>query len=152
MKKRVKFLIVTSILLILLILINHYMSYSMKIGNTQFYLVETMASSNDGKPLLGLYTEVKYGYKGVDMCGFPRFILWNDQYLISKNYNGNDTTIINYVIINRDSVNSYDGEITDIHIFLTEKEYKYYLKKKNISEAEMKQIDNHITWLELLFK
>lgn len=128
------------------------MSYSMKIGNTQFYLVETMASSNDGKPLLGLYTKAKYGYKGVDMCGFPRFILWNDQYLISKNYNGNDTTIINYVIINRDSVNSYDGEITDIHIFLTEKEYKNYLKKKNISEAEMKQIDNHITWLELLFK
>ena len=35
------------------------MSYSMRIGGTRFFLVETMATSKEGKPLLGLYFEIR---------------------------------------------------------------------------------------------
>lgn len=38
--------------------------------------------------------------------GFPLIILWNDKYLISKNYDGNHPIIIKYVVINLDSINT----------------------------------------------
>ena len=143
----------TEEVLLLLLLLNHYMSYSMRIGDTRFFLVETMATSKDGKPLLGLYCKDRYGgYKGVEMSGFPRIILWNDKYLISKNYDGNDTTITNYVIINQNSVNLSDGDIAELHIFKRETEYNNCLQQKGLSESKMYKMDNHITWLELLYR
>ena len=157
MKKNNLFYYIISIafvVLIILVLLNNYMSYSMRIGETRFFLVETMATSKDGKPLLGLYFEVRNngGYKGVEMSGFPKIILWNEKYLISKNYDGKDTTIANYVIINQNSVNSSDGSITDIHIYKREKDYNNYLQNIGLSESDMKTINNRITWWELLFK
>ena len=157
MKKNNLFYYIISIafvVLIILVLLNNYMSYSMRIGETRFFLVETMATSKDGKPLLGLYFEVRNngGYKGVEMSGFPTIILWNEKYLISKNYDGKDTTIANYVIINQNSVNSSDGSITDIHIYKREKDYNNYLQNIGLSESDMKTINNRITWWELLFK
>lgn len=153
-KKTFKYLFISSVFLILLLLLlNHYMSYSMRIGDTRFYLIETMAISKDGKPLLGLYCKDMYGgYKGLEMGGFPRIILWNDKYLISKNYNGKDTTITSYAIINQDSVNVLDGDIADLHIFKGETDYNKCLQRIGLSESRMKKINNNITWWELFFK
>ena len=152
-KGKHKYFIILSIVIIALLVLNHYMSYSMRIGNTRFFLVETMANSKDGEPLLGLYFKVMDGgYKGVDMCGFRKIVLWNDKYIISKNQNGKDTTIISYVIINQDSVNASDGDVADLHVFNTETEYSNYINIIGLSEREMKQIDCHISWWELLFK
>ena len=151
--KKIIIIIIISVFILFLLLLNDYMSYSMRIGNTRFFLVETMANSNDGEPLLGLYCKVMdIGYKGVDMCGFPKIILWNDKYIISKNQNGKDTTIISYVIINQDSVNASDGDIADLHVFNSEKDYIDYLNIIGLSEREMKQIDCPIFWWKLLFK
>ena len=144
---------ISSFFIILLLLLNHYMSYSLRIGNTSFFLIETMATSKDGKPLMGLYCKVRNdGYKGVEMSGYPRIILWNEKYLISKNYDGNNTTIINYVIINQNSVNESDGDITDIHFFKGETDYNKYIQQIGLSESNMKRINNRIKWWELLFK
>lgn len=153
-KGKYKYFIILSIFIIALFVLNHYMSYSMRIGNTRFFLVETMANSNDGEPLLGLYCKVMDGgYKGVDMCGFPKIVLWNDKYIISKNCNGKDTTIISYVIINQDSVNASDGDVANLDVLNTEKEYCNYLNIIGLSEREMKQIDcRRISWWKLLFK
>ena len=155
-KKLFKYFIILLILLILfifLLLLNHYMSYDMRIGNTRLYLVETMATSEDGESLLGLYCKnVNGGYKGVEMNGFPRIILWNDEYLISKNYDGRDTTINSYVIINQDSINESDGDIAGIQIFKKEVDYNNYLHRIGLSESKMKIINNNITWWELFFK
>ena len=154
-KVKVKYLVALSVtvLVLFLLLLNDYMSYSMRIGNTPCYLVETMAISKDGRPLLGLYCKTKHGgYKGVEMRGFPKNVLWNDKYLISKNYNGNDMDIISYVIINQDSVNISDGDIADLHIFEAEADYYNYLRQIELSESEMEQIDYRITWWKLLFK
>lgn len=151
-KKKYIIFIILSVFIILLTLLNHYMSYSMRIGDTRFFLVETMAISKNGKPLLGLYCKDMYGgYKGVEMSGFPRIILWNDKYLISKNYNGNDTIITSYVIINQNSVNASDGDITILHNFKEETDYNNCLHQMGLSESKMKTINNSITWWELLF-
>ena len=153
MNIKTKIIVVLSVLFLLLLLLNHYMSYSMRIGDTNFYLVETMAMSEEGDPLLGLYhKDINDGYKGVEMSGFPKIILWNEKYLISKNYDGNVPTITSYVIICQDSVNISDGDIAGILLFKTEIEYNNYMKQIGVSESKMNQIDNRITWWKLLLK
>lgn len=131
----------------LLIFLNHYIfSYSRRIGNTRFYLVETMAFSNNGEPLADLYYQpiATSGYCGVETYGFPKTIYWNDQYLISKNYDGNSPEIVEYVIINLDSIESIYGEMKDVHRFTNEKEYYNYLRQIKMSETDMNQTDNHL--------
>ena len=117
------------------------------------YAVETMATSGDGKTLLGLcHKDINGGYKGVEMIGFPKNILWDDKYLISKNYDGNTPTIINYVIIKLDDINVSDGTASELYVFNTKTDYNNFLHQKGLSESKMKQIDNSILWWELLFK
>lgn len=153
MKKKIIYSIVFSVVILLLVFINDYMSYSIRIGDTQLYFVETMAMSEDGEPLMGLFCKtMKAGYKGVEMGGFPRAVLWNDKYLISKNHNGKDTTINSYVIINQDSINEWDGSISDIHKFKDAEEYHGYLREISLSESNMKKVDNHVKWWQMLFK
>lgn len=139
---------------LLLLLVNHFdWSYSRRIGNTRFYLVETMVDSNDGKPLAGLYykpTDIS-GYNGENTPGFPMTILWNDRYIISKNFDGNKPEIVEYVIINIDSIESNFGEMKDIRRFQNKEDYYNYLKRIKLSEADMNQTDNHIAWWEALF-
>lgn len=145
--------IILLVLFLFLLLLNHYMSYSMKIGNTSFYLVETMATSDDGKTLLALcHKDINGGYKGIEMSGFPKNILWNDKYLISKNYDGNTPIIINYVIIKLNNINVSDGVISELYVLNTKTEYNNFLQQRGLSESNLKQIDNHILWWELLFK
>ena len=137
-----------------LLFLNHYcFSYSRRIGSTRFYLVETMAVSNKGKPLAGLYYKpiATTGYCGENTPGFPKIIYWNDRYVISKNFDGNNSEIVEYVIINLDSINPNFGEMNDIHRFRDEKEYYAYMKQIKLSEADMNQTDNHIAWWERLF-
>lgn len=138
----------------LLFFLNHYyFSYSRRIGNTRFYLVETMVDSKDGKPLAGLYYKLNAtsGYCGENTPGFPKTIYWNDRYIISKNFDGNNPEIIEYVIINLDSIEPNYGKMNDIHRFQDENEYYMYLKQIKISEVDMNQTDNHIAWWESLF-
>ena len=150
--KKITFKHFVVLLLIILFLLwgNDYLSYRRRIGNTGFYFVETMAMSKDGKALAGLYYKTPFGYKGVEMPGFPRTVLWNDKYLISKNYDGNNSAFFCYVIINQDSVNASDGNIENIRVFITETDYYTYLQQIGLSESNMNQTDNHIAWWEVI--
>lgn len=137
----------------ILLSLNYYFSYSRRIGNTRFYLVKTMVNSKDGKPLAGLYYKpiATSGFCGEDTPGFPMTIYWNEKFIISKNFDGNNPKIIEYVIIDLDSIDPNYGEMNNIRRFRNEEEYYTYLKQINISEANMNQTDNHIVWWETLF-
>lgn len=153
MKSLYKWLILIFIGTLLLFLNHYYFSYSRRIGNTRFYLVETMVDSKDGKPLAGLYYKpiATSGFCGENTPGFPKIIYWNDKFVISKNFDGNNPEIVEYVIINLDSIEPNYGEMNDIHRFRNEEEYYTYLKQIKLSEADMNQTDNHIAWWEILF-
>lgn len=137
----------------LLFLNHYYFSYSRRIGNTRFYLVETMVDSKDGKPLAALYYKpiATSGFCGENTPGFPMIIYWNERFVISKNFDGSNPKIVEYVIINLDSIEPNYGEMKDIHRFRNEEGYYAYLKQIKISEADMNQTDNHIAWWETLF-
>lgn len=129
MKCKYLIFLVIVIGLLALVVINYSLSYSRRIGNTHFYLVETMALSEKGESLAGLY------------------ILWNDKYLISKNYDGNHPIIIKYVVINLDSINTdYYKEPKGIRTFSKRNDYLNYLQEIHLSESNMNQTDNHIGW------
>lgn len=136
-----------------LLFLNHHYSYSRKIGETGFYLVETQVISKAGKPLAGLYYKSAsgLGYNGESTPGFPKTILWNERYIISKNFDADNPEITEYVVINLDSINSANGDMTDIHRFHDKKAYYNYLKQIELSEADMNQTDNHLAWWETLF-
>ena len=153
MKSLYKWLILIFIGTLLLFLNHYYFSYSRRIGNTRFYLVETMVDSKAGKPLAGLYYKpiATSGFCGENTPGFPKIIYWNDKFVISKNFDGNNPEIVEYVIINLDSIEPNYGEMKDIHRFRNEEEYYTYLKQIKLSEADMNQTDNHIAWWEILF-
>ena len=153
MKSLYKWLILLFIGSLLLFLNHYYFSYSRRIGNTRFYLVETMVDSKTGKPLAGLYYKpiATSGFCGENTPGFPKIIYWNDKFVISKNFDGNNPEIVEYVIINLDSIEPNYGEMNDIHRFRNEEEYYTYLKQIKLSEADMNQTDNHIAWWEILF-
>lgn len=153
MKSLYKWLILIFIGTLLLFLNHYYFSYSRRIGNTRFYLVETMVDSKTGKPLAGLYYKpiATSGFCGENTPGFPKIIYWNDKFVISKNFDGNNHEIVEYVIINLDSIEPNYGEMNDIHRFRNEEEYYTYLKQIKLSEADMNQTDNHIAWWEILF-
>ena len=153
MKSLYKWLILIFIGTLLLFLNHYYFSYSRRIGNTRFYLVETMVDSKTGKPLAGLYYKpiATSGFCGENTPGFPKIIYWNDKFVISKNFDGNNPEIVEYVIINLDSIEPNYGEMNDIHRFRNEEEYYTYLKQIKLSEADMNQTDNHIAWWEILF-
>ena len=153
MKSLNKWLILIFIGTLLLFLNHYYFSYSRRIGNTRFYLVETMVDSKAGKPLAGLYYKpiATSGFCGENTPGFPKIIYWNDKFVISKNFDGNNHEIVEYVIINLDSIEPNYGEMNDIHRFRNEEEYYTYLKQIKLSEADMNQTDNHIAWWEILF-
>lgn len=142
---KVKYIYLILLIIGLLLIVNHYTSYCRRIGNTRFYLVETMADSREGKPLAGLYYKptATSGYNGENTPGFPKAFLWNDRYIISKNFDGDNPEIIEYVIINMDSIYA-SGEMNDIHRFQDEESYYNYLEQIDLSEADMNQTDNHI--------
>ena len=145
-KKRYIFLTL-GVIAAFIILLNHFeLSYCRRIGDTRFYLVETLAISEKGKRLAGLYympTDGS-GYYGGRTPGYPLTVLWNDHYIISKNFDGNNPVITEYVIINMDSIIDETIELRDIRRFEDEKEYYNYLKEIGLSEDEMKQTDNHL--------
>ena len=125
-----------------------YSSYSRKIGDTRFYLVETMAISKDGKPLVGLYYKPtsESGFIGEKTPGFPKKIYWNNKFLIAKNYDGNHPEITSYIIINLDSVDSSNGELNGVKRFTLKSDYYAFLHQINVSEQTMSQTDNNLAW------
>ena len=145
-----KYCIVLLVIILFFLWLNDVMSYSRSIGNTHFYLVESMAIPKEGNDRL---VELCYksdresgGFSGVSMFGYPKMILWNDKYLISKNYDGYNEDIISYVVINQNSVNEKTEDIEEIYYFTSEDDYKRFLRQINLSELEMNQIDNRIFW------
>lgn len=131
-----------------------YCSYSRRIGQTRFYLVRTHAISKEGKSLAGLFykpvdTNV---YQGENLHGFPKQILWNEKYIISKNIDAANPYKTIYIIVNMDSIEQSTGGMWNIHEFQDERAYYNYLTEINLSEDQMNHTDNHITWLERLFE
>ena len=86
------------------------------------------------------------GFSGVSMPGYPKTILWNDKYIISKNYDGYNEDIISYVVINQNSVNVKTEEIEEIYYFTSEDDYKRFLRQISLSEQGMNQTGNRILW------
>lgn len=145
-KLRIKYLLLSIVAFLLFFWIHEKLSYSRRIGDTRFYLVESMAISKEGKPLIGLYyqPETISAYCGEYTPGFPRVILWNDKYLISKNYDGNTPDNIKYIVINMDSINVDNGEMTDIHVFTEENDYCNYIKQLNLTESDLNETSPEI--------
>ena len=112
-----------------------------------------MATSKEGKPLAGLFYKPSniYGYVGEQTSGFPLIILWNENYLISKNYDGCSTDIIKYMVINLDRVNTDSITIPEIYEFTEQKDYDMFLQNIGLSEADMKRTNNYISWFDALF-
>lgn len=148
MRKFSVYCLVLFVILVVLVWLNNVSSYSRRIGDTNFYLVETMTNSKDGKPLAGLFYKMadEGGYAGEMSSGFPKSILWNERYLISKNYDGIKPDVIMYVVIDMDSIEPLLGRRTGIHVFEREEDYSNFMKQINIKESEMNQTDNHIGW------
>lgn len=132
--------------------INDYLSYKRQIGDTCFYLVRTMASK-DGKELAGLFytQDARLGYYGGFSPGFPKSILWNDRYLISKNFVGEKSDILYYLVVDMDSIDENDIVDENVLVFESEKDYLNHLEDIDLSESEMNKTDNHIVWWKSLF-
>ena len=107
-----------------------------KTSKTSTKQVLRFDSNNEYKVKLQATGVATTGYCGENTPGFPKIIYWNDRYVISKNFDGNNSEIVEYVIINLDSINPNFGEMNDIHRFRDEKEYYAYMKQIKLSEAE----------------
>ncbi|MCF2590575.1 hypothetical protein JQM97_06355 [Prevotella hominis] len=147
-KKYIYLIIIVPIFVFLLLWLNDMLSYSRRIGDTRFYLVETFATSKKGKPLAGLFYKRTdgLGYDGELTYEFPKVILWNDKYLIAKNYDGNNPAITSYTVINLKCTNTINNMSSCIRKFTKKNDYENFLKENNIKESAMNKTDNHILW------
>lgn len=147
MKKYI-FLLAVPIFVFLLLWLNNILSHSRRIGDTRFYLVETFATSKNGKPLARLFYKQTngLGYDGEFTYEFPKVILWNDKYLIAKNYDGNSPAITSYTVINLKCTNTINNVNSCIRKFTKKKDYDFFLKENDIEESTMNKTGNHILW------
>lgn len=104
LKKRSKIIVVIIALLIFFVIMLGFTDVKQykRIGDTNFYLVETMAYSSNGKPIPGLFysgNPRKAGFAGVSCMGVPLQIFWNDRYLVLKCTDRDSKRLINYCII-----------------------------------------------------
>lgn len=154
MKRKYKLILSFSMLILLLLWLNKYTSYSRRIGDTNFYLVETLANSKNGTPLVGLYYKdiTTGGYTGEFTPEYPQIILWNDKYLIAKNFDGNTPIIRSYIVINLVCINSTNKTFSCIHRFTEEGSYYRYLSQIKLAEKNMHKTDNHIVWWKNIIK
>lgn len=118
-----------------------------RIGNTNFYLMETYAISKEGFPLASLFykhdsTEI---YEGVCMSGYPLYIMWNSDFIITKNYDGNHRKIINYNIIEIIHSNVSQNSFK-VYEFSTKSRYHIALSNYGIDEQNLEHTDNNISW------
>lgn len=147
-KKYIYLIIIVPIFVFLLLWLNDMLSYSRRIGDTRFYLVETFATSKKGKPLARLFYKQTdgLGYDGELTYEFPKVILWNDKYLIAKNYNGDSPAITSYTVINLKCTNTINNMSSCIRKFTKKNDYENFLKENNIKESAMNKTGNHILW------
>ena len=148
MNKKYIFFLMVPIFVFLLLWLNNILSYSRRVGDTHFYLVETFAISKEGKPLARLFYKQTdgLGYDGEFTYEFPKVILWNDKYLIAKNYDGNNPVITSYTVISLNCVNTINNVNSCIRKFTKKNDYENFLKENDIKEFTMNQMDNHILW------
>lgn len=121
-----------------------------RIGNTNFYLVETMAISPEGYPLPNLYYSQnprKNGFSGINQKGIPYQIFWNERFLVVKCSDTDSGKIINYCVMeDLKTTNKNPGNNYNLHEYATKKEYEEAMKLFGLNEIEMNQTDNNIPW------
>ena len=152
MKIKKSFIIFAIIGLFTILLVGWFICWqslpSKRIGETDFYIMESFASTKQGKPLNSLYYkhDSLSVYEGILMAGYPVHIMWNDKYIVCKNSNGDNTSIINYVVLVPNP--SRLPEIPyDVNEFNSEKDYLCFLDQLGISESGMNYSDSHIPWI-----
>ena len=119
-----------------------------RIGNTNFYLIESYAISKDGHPLACLYYKYDNAYEGVRMSGFPLYIMWNEDYIITKNYDGKKNKIISYNII--ESLQTDKSYMpVKVYEFSTKSAYHIALRNLGIDEKKINCTDNHLPWFSI---
>ena len=121
-----------------------------RIGDTNFYLVETMAESSEGKPLPGLYysrNPQKEGFSGTNLGAIPFQLLWNNTYIVVKCTDRDSKRLIKYCIIKfcNTSIHGRAGNYV-LHEYTTKKEYERAMGYYGLNESEMNQTDNRIPW------
>lgn len=121
-----------------------------RIGNTNYYLVETMAISSEGTPLPNLYYSQnpgKDGFSGINQKGIPYLIFWNERFVVVKCSDINSKRITNYCIIeNFKTTNKNPDKNYNLHEYATMEEYKEAMKLFGLNEIEMYQTNNSIPW------
>lgn len=99
-----------------------------RIGDTNFYLVETMAISSEGKPLPGLYYSRRpqeKGFSGVSLGAIPFQLFWNNRYIVVKCTDRDSKRLIKYCIIKILNTAFTDPEDNyELHEYTTEEEYE----------------------------
>ncbi|MCM1078170.1 MAG: hypothetical protein NC344_01765 [Bacteroidales bacterium] len=121
-----------------------------RIGNTSFYLVETMAISSEGHPLPNLYysqNPYKDGFSGINQKGIPYRIFWNERFIVIKCSDINSKKIINYCIIkDLKTTNKNPDDNYNLHEYNRKDEYEEAMRFFGLNESEMFQTDNNIPW------
>ena len=121
-----------------------------RIGDTNFFLVETMAESLEGRPLPDLYysrNAGKDGFSGVNQRGIPYQIFWNGHFLVVKCSDRDSKRTINYCIIEfSDSPISNRTGNYDLHEYAGKREYEKAMLFFGLKESEMNQTDSRIPW------
>ncbi len=155
MKKNIvkQFLLVIALIPILVLLValgyGDIMQYK-RIGDTNFYLVETMAMSSNGKPLPGLYysqNTSEEGFCGINLGAVPSQILWNCRYIVVKCIDRDNKKLISYCIIKILKTSSFDpADNYELHEYTKKDEYEKAMRNFGLKESEMNHTDNIIPW------
>ena len=136
------------VFIIMLLMISVDIRLYKRIGDTNFYLVESVGSTvEDGKTPSHLYYRYDWDEEslgeGLGLCGFPKQLFWNDKHLCLTNItysNGqiNDTIYYIIEIEKRNELNIYKYE--------TEAEFKSAEKELGLDESKMNHTDDNLPW------
>ena len=121
-----------------------------RIGDTNFYLVETMANSSDGRPLPGLYysrNPSEKGFSGISLDGVPYQIFWNNSYIVVVCTDREGKIIAKYCIIKILITSSADcADDYEVYEYATKNEYEKAMCYYGLKPSEMNHTDNRIPW------
>lgn len=106
-------IIICSLIMVFLIGTNagDRMQYK-RIGKTDFYLVESFASSPEGKPLPRIHRLVDNCYVGLSVNGFPKDIFLDKDYILLKCTDASGKGYTNFCIIKQNVQNDLNPTLT----------------------------------------
>lgn len=126
-----------------------------RIGKTNFYLMESMGITKDGRTIPTLRYSLNSnigGYAGAGVLGVPKHIFWNDSILVVKCSDKLDGKITNYCIIKMfKTENCEPWEEYELNQYATSMEYVQAMNAMGLKESEMRYTDNSIPWSLHLF-